>query len=506
MGQNRAVRHVVTPCISLPLGFLLLQIGLPLAWPEAAGGVAYLAMVVAPLLTGLATAWRGWREPQAAARTGWWLVTASLLVWTVGGFGNLWHEWVLGLANEMYRGAMLAFHLAAVPLTFLLASSWQPAGQHWVRGIDALLALALGFGYFLITWHVLTVHGAQDQPGVHTMMWLFDAQNLFIVLGALVRWSAAEEADERTLFGVLLVHALLYMGVAGWNNHFIAGDPAYGPEYGAVVTVAFALLASLALRPPQAELVLPRPPAVLVRSVHAAGPLVVPGALLVVSLFLIRVDYAWGTAGVVSAVLGYALRSVVLQVSQIARGEALQREHTALRSLAWTDALTGVGNRRFLDHALAGAWWREQRGTPSVAVLMMDIDHFKLLNDELGHERGDECLRQVAQALQRALVRPGDILARYGGEEFIALLQEVDADGSSVVAERLRAAVQALQLPHPASPQQVVTISIGLACAPLHAASDSARLIRAADQALFQAKRAGRNRVQHHAMKGGPAA
>jgi diguanylate cyclase (GGDEF)-like protein len=123
---------------------------------------------------------------------------------------------------------------------------------------------------------------------------------------------------------------------------------------------------------------------------------------------------------------------------------------------------------------------------------MIDIDHFKLLNDQFGHLAGDACLREVARVLQ-TLMRPDDLLARYGGEEFIALLRGVDASGAQIVAERLCAAVRDLRLAHAGSPFGVVTVSIGVASAMLDGESVPDRLVEAADRALYQAKCAGRN-------------
>jgi diguanylate cyclase (GGDEF)-like protein len=127
---------------------------------------------------------------------------------------------------------------------------------------------------------------------------------------------------------------------------------------------------------------------------------------------------------------------------------------------------------------------------------MIDIDHFKLLNDRYGHPVGDGCLREVARALQRALVRPDDVLARYGGEEFIVLLRDSPAASAQVVAERLRASVQDLRIQNAGSPERVVTVSIGVASAELTDEAVAARLVEDADRALYEAKCAGRNLVK----------
>jgi diguanylate cyclase (GGDEF)-like protein len=224
---------------------------------------------------------------------------------------------------------------------------------------------------------------------------------------------------------------------------------------------------------------------------------VLAGALLIVSLCMIRVDYLLGAAGVLLAVLGHGLRSALEQARHIAAGDDLRRERSALEAIAWTDALTGLHNRRYLEAALARPVRRAGDAARALAVLMIDIDHFKGFNDRYGHPAGDACLREVAGALQHALARPGDVLARYGGEEFIALLEDVDAAGALVVAQRLRAAVEALSVPHAGSPFGRVTISIGAACGAVqHGSEDAAQLVAAADAALYAAKRAGRDRVQ----------
>jgi diguanylate cyclase (GGDEF)-like protein len=477
----------------LALGFLALQLGLLFGWPAEADSVAYLTMVAAPLMAVGACVWRSSAET-GPARNGWATLALAMLIWSVAAFANLWHELVLGDANAMYRDSMLGFHLTAVPLTFLLASEWRPAGRQLVRAIDAVLALALGIGYFLLTWAVLTARGAPDDAGVQTMVWLVDLQNLFIAAGALLRWRAADEDSEGRLFGALASHAGLYLVLASLNNHFVAGS--LGPQLSSAVSLAFLLLWVLALRRPTGpSSAVHRPCPPLLRALRHDSPILVAGALLTVSLLLIRVNYPAGCAGVLIAVFGYAVRNVVARVQQIAHGDTLQRDHLRLQTMAWTDALTGVANRHFLDQALDQAWRREARTGRAVAVLMIDIDHFKLLNDQCGHSTGDARLRAVAVALRQALVRPGDLLARYGGEEFIALLYDVDLAGALVVAERLRAMVEALGLDNPGSALGRVTVSVGAASASLNDASGPARLIEAADKALYSAKCAGRNQV-----------
>jgi diguanylate cyclase (GGDEF)-like protein len=135
------------------------------------------------------------------------------------------------------------------------------------------------------------------------------------------------------------------------------------------------------------------------------------------------------------------------------------------------------------------------RQNTEIAVLMCDIDHFKAYNDAHGHPAGDACLRNVAQALVGALDRGGDVVARYGGEEFAVILADTPLAGAVTVAERMRAAVSALEMPLAASEAGHVTISVGVSSCVAMPETSAAKLLKAADNALYQAKDQGRNRV-----------
>jgi hypothetical protein len=186
-----------SPAVYLPIGFLLLQCALFGLMPAPMSAkAAYIFMVAAPLLASIAALRRGLRE-HASARIGWLAISLAFALWAVGAFGNLWQEMILGRLDEMYREAILAFNLAIVPVTFLLAGEWNDEGRRVVRFFDATLALALGYGYFLFTWSMLTARGAPDEAGVHALVWLMDAQNLLVGVASLIRWGAARQDKER---------------------------------------------------------------------------------------------------------------------------------------------------------------------------------------------------------------------------------------------------------------------------------------------------------------------
>jgi diguanylate cyclase (GGDEF)-like protein/PAS domain S-box-containing protein len=171
---------------------------------------------------------------------------------------------------------------------------------------------------------------------------------------------------------------------------------------------------------------------------------------------------------------------------------------TRLETLAIEDSLTGLANRRRFDERLKEEWARAYRDRSSLALLMIDVDHFKAYNDEYGHPAGDVCLRVVAGILAAEMQRPGDLAARYGGEEFAMLLPNTDAAGCGRIGERIREAIHQAGLVHASSPiAGHVTASLGgAACRPsFERTAGATSLVEAADRALYAAKAAGRDRL-----------
>lgn len=166
------------------------------------------------------------------------------------------------------------------------------------------------------------------------------------------------------------------------------------------------------------------------------------------------------------------------------------------RILATHDELTGLVNRRRLNEALASEWARSKRSGQSLALAMIDIDHFKLYNDHYGHQAGDVCLKRIAQNIQMNAQRVGDLAARYGGEEFLLILPDADTAAAQRLAEGVRKSIEVLDLPHVHSPAGKVTISIGVAALSDGFYKDAESLLHAADKALYRAKDGGRNQVQ----------
>ena len=178
-----------------------------------------------------------------------------------------------------------------------------------------------------------------------------------------------------------------------------------------------------------------------------------------------------------------------------ARTAELAESNAKLAALSLTDGLTGLTNRRGFDAGIADEWARAYRSGTPVALAMLDVDHFKLYNDEYGHQAGDQCLRAIADVIAAHARRPGDLAARYGGEEFALLTPSTDGVAATTIAQMVCDRIAALGLVHAGSSYGIVTVSIGIGALIPDASNSPELLIRLADDALYRAKREGRSRA-----------
>ena len=191
-----------------------------------------------------------------------------------------------------------------------------------------------------------------------------------------------------------------------------------------------------------------------------------------------------------------AILNLIRDVSARKETEAkLQEVYRTLEALALTDPLTHIANRRRLDQCMNSEWRRGMRDRKQLSLLLIDIDYFKSYNDTYGHLRGDGCLQQIAETARDVVSRPGDLAARFGGEEFAIVLPDTSNAGATEVATRLCEAVRRRKLNHSANPLGYLTVSVGCATLIPSPGQHPSGLIQMADEAMYAAKRNGRNRI-----------
>ena len=255
---------------------------------------------------------------------------------------------------------------------------------------------------------------------------------------------------------------------------------------------AFTLATAAELWRSRAERLRTRPPAIALLLLHAA---VFLGRAAVLAADPARAVSATAAIALMFEALLHTIGMAFLLLAMM-KERAELRATTQLRDLAMHDSLTGIGNRRQFDLALETEFRRAVRNKSLLALLMIDVDHFKAFNDTYGHQPGDDALCAVAAVVARAARRPGDLAARYGGEEFVVLLPGTTEAGAATLAEAIRHGIAQLRIEHAAAPQQAVTISAGVAASVPPPTSRPDKLIRAADRALYEAKASGRNAVR----------
>lgn len=233
----------------------------------------------------------------------------------------------------------------------------------------------------------------------------------------------------------------------------------------------------------------------------AATGLVVVGTVVYTSAFLGLLPQTPFTAN--AAQWGSGGEMVLLAFALGHKIRELRRKKREAEELSRTDPLTGLANRRYLDEHMDSEWRRAYRQGTSLGLVVVDVDHFKAYNDILGHQAGDRLLQLLAEELRNLCRRPGDLAARYGGEEFVLVLPGLSGSQALQFAEKLRLAVEEKRWPHPASPLgEAVTVSCGVAVGRPQEGVPVASLFREADEALYRAKNAGRNRVQLRTASG----
>jgi diguanylate cyclase (GGDEF)-like protein len=496
---RRLVENVATGAPVLVALFLIVHAGGILAFPSHSTAVSDLVRGLAPIIpvVGCALAARsvGWV-------TGWkWVsLAAALILWDAGFSLAAWEDLLEDNTTYVSTLAGFIYFLFGVPLLLAIGASRNDRHIPAVVWVDGALAVAIGLlAYRDIFVSLPGTDGPNEMVAAVRVAYVYDAENVLLALLASVRLLAADSLEERAFYRCLALYLSIYALTAAFYNHVVLlGWQANANQLWDLLPDVPSLILAVGIVRAMRGAIGPRRGAArsTTMMIHAGISISLPLVLLIFGLLTIHNSPIVGIISVVGALVAYGLRNVLSQARLMESEHNLISSKKALERAAFIDPLTGVGNRRSFDQSFEREWSRAQRTSKALAVLIFDIDHFKKINDTYGHQRGDELLVAVARALQDTLPRLTEVLARYGGEEFACILPGTDSYGAIKVAERLRAAVEALQLQHPGSPHKVVTVSVGVAVCQYPVRAAPSLLFGEADRALYEAKRNGRNRVE----------
>lgn len=433
----------------------------------------------------------------------WSLLAVAFSLRTSGFIAIFYGEYILRFTPTQAWISELVFLLRALPTLLALTTSddeAEPTAFAWLDGAQLLLVGAT------LSLNLFPGLGSGRQtivPAVYEMVspGYKDAVACFLLILAAARFITAVNARARSFYGVVLGLTLVASLIDYFLNHYAIQKWSVPP--GSIffvladlpVLVLFVLvwqpMASADLKPPKPKWGL------ALAILRLCSPAFFALAVLLLSIQMTRAHFA---LGVVTSCLGlgiYAVRSGLLQLRDLHIQNELAESNDVLSEISRKDALTGVFNRRWFDAAQRAEWIVAQRTGQPLALLLVDIDHFKRFNDAFGHKAGDECLVMVARTLSKQLRRRGDSVARYGGEEFTVLMPNTDSEGALEIAERMRRAVKEESSSTDATTRRAVTISVGVASvvARTNGASPDT-LFMQADAALYHAKQGGRNRVE----------
>jgi diguanylate cyclase (GGDEF)-like protein len=465
-----------------------------------------LAILLAALSAAAACFWKGWQLRKSPVALQWQLAGVGLGLWAVGQIVFTYFD-VRHIPEITTLDSDLYFLLFGVPILLAICSV---EGQRHVRALmvtDMLQA-------FVVAWLLRVelfprygnVGGAISLAGATLA---YDIENLLLWGAVGLRLFAGSRGEQRQFYRLMFWFLSAFTLLSAPLNYlnYKLGLPT-GTYLDLFWDLPFLVLVFLAFSDKVSEeeaapKTPTRPQLVILHSL----PVLITAVVVVMGALLVRYRFSSGLLAILVGLGSYCLRNSLLELRYLqtqqkltASESALQRANERLQELSYLDPLTKVANRRRFEEMLPQEWFRMMRREAPLSLLMLDLDHFKLLNDCYGHLRGDDCLVIAAKTLSGHLKRAGELLARYGGEEFAAILPDVEPEEAMGIANRMLRSIWDLQIANSASPHEGrLTLSIGVAtCYPFASGLrfQHGDLVAAADRALYAAKEAGRNQVR----------
>jgi|HubBroStandDraft_1064217.scaffolds.fasta_scaffold66957_1 diguanylate cyclase (GGDEF)-like protein len=451
-------------------------------------------------LAALCFFWRAQRLP-VRERLCWRWLSLTGLLWAGGQVVETLIGHSSAASNLSVDASDFLYVTAAFPLLLAISNTRETES---VRAVSYLDSAQIGLA-FVLTWARLFHMRMPPELAATVMGRIYAAECSLLAVFAifrLVSWSTMEERRRiRALCAIVWTYLPIELGMdyatRRWNLHA-------GTLLDLLWSVPFAMAGWQALKMPMDEPVEGRRKFTQRRLLlESICPTLVTAGIFALAASIASQHPVLALSAIFLLLLIQSLHAGVMQMNYVAGQELLLERETELREanvnlerLSSLDPLTGIPNRRRFTAALKDAWRRSMRSKMPIAVLMIDIDFFKGINDLHGHAYGDECLTTIARALGQQTHRADDLLARYGGEEFVVLLSETGEQGAMAVAERMHSVVGELGVVNDASPYgRRLTVSIGVGVSNPRLGVDPAALLEVADRALYEAKHLGRNRI-----------
>ncbi|MGA2651653.1 MAG: GGDEF domain-containing protein [Terracidiphilus sp.] len=481
--------------ISISAGVICVHALLNTFFPNAGFIISYLLWSLWALLATIACLWRAFHCPPFI-RTHWRLAAASLLFIFVAALIEAPAEIFLKAVPAVASIGDFFFFSAFVPILLSISLPDEGVFDRFTFLLDSFQAAACSCLAYTVLFGALPFTGQPAQAMPYAPLeYVYDTEYLVVVLLAALRlFLGTRHASDRYYFRFLLLYTSLYAVTSGIYNHYV-GKYSLTNGMDALNDIPSAALALGAIFAPLADTSPARRASrrTLVRLIENTRPVFLSLALIGLSTIVAMRNFAVAFGFIFGAFILYSLRAARLQ-SRIETAQAeLEQSNSRLTEIALLDGLTGVSNRRGFDQFFSMECERARRSRQPLSLLLIDVDHFKLINDAYGHPAGDECLCHIARVLSASLIRPADLIARHGGDEFAVLLPETGSRGASTVASRIRSAI-AKDVAAGAS--YATTLSIGAATWNAEEDSSPDELIHAADRALYVAKHNGRDRVE----------
>lgn len=457
--------------------------------PDGLDPASTLCIVLAEVAAMAAALWAG-RNATRAVRTFWLLLATSILFHATAMSLDAASEITrASVFNHVPRLQIFFSMLYDVPLLVAVSRQSDQRVRGAARAVNAIQSIAVVAVLYLQIFTLLTVNGSRNPADALLIMRLFDGIDIFLAAASTLRWLGCDEVQECHFFRILSIFLWINALLPAIHNRILMRHDYVWLDL--FISTPYVVLFVLTLT---TERRAARPlSAAMVRVVRSGSPIFLTLALVCAGISASRSHFYIGVAAVVLAMAGYGAINIHVQSRGLENEELLLASKENLERLVGIDSLTGIANRRAFDKMLDREFSIARRTKIPVSLLMIDVDHFKQINDTKGHQAGDEYLIRIATALRLTLPRVTDFVARYGGEEFSAILPATDGAGAVVAATRIQQGIANLHLNHPGTPSRTVTVSIGITTFDGSSNHSTANIVRVADRALYMAKESGRN-------------